>query len=197
MSGLLEKIGWYSTIAPKSVVGPLKGFPNRLSYGVSQLPESLRHYTDSDSIPSNLITTFHPILTVAIQLKYPVEVVTKSRKHRFLLTSRQTESPHFNTSSIRDKWHRWKSRSTRKVPSLIPENCLRVQATLCSPDCLSNQNGRCASGLFASFLSFLVLMLVWYFQGFLPQSPGGLFVTSLKHWTTRWTRSSSVSRSLF
>ena len=24
------------------------------------------------------------------------------------------ESPHFNTSSIRDKWHRWKSRSTSK-----------------------------------------------------------------------------------
>ena len=28
-----EEIGWYSTIALNGITGPLKGFPNRLSYG--------------------------------------------------------------------------------------------------------------------------------------------------------------------
>ena len=45
---------------------------------------------------------------------------TKSCVYRQLDGNRESmwgfvmESPHFNTSSIRDKWHRWKSRSTSK-----------------------------------------------------------------------------------
>ena len=42
-----------------------------------------------------------------------------------------------------------------------------------------NENGRSANGSFASFLS-----------------PGGLLVTSIKFWTWRWARCSSVSRCL-
>ena len=56
---------WYSTNQPKGILGPLNGSPNRLSYGVfSYMPESLGHFADSNSIPQNQPTIFHPILIV-------------------------------------------------------------------------------------------------------------------------------------
>ena len=50
--------GWYSTIAPKGIIGPLHGSPNRLSYAVFHLPRGLGHVADSNSIPNNQTHNF-------------------------------------------------------------------------------------------------------------------------------------------
>ena len=37
------EVGWYSTLAPKGIIGPVNGSPNRLSYGV--FPSAKRSWT--------------------------------------------------------------------------------------------------------------------------------------------------------
>ena len=49
----------------------------RLSYRVSRLPGSLGHLADGNSIPQNLTNIFHPILILAMLLKYPFLLVKR------------------------------------------------------------------------------------------------------------------------
>ena len=59
------------------MIGPLNGSPNRLSYGVFPSAKRSWNFADSNNSPQNQTTIFHPILIVAILLKYLLSLVER------------------------------------------------------------------------------------------------------------------------
>ena len=84
----------------------------------SHLPRSLGHFVNSDSIPWNLTTTSHPILTVAILLK-----------HLPLLVERPFQRCHL--SRIDGVLKCGDSMTKPHMVSQIPSNSLYIQLSVC------------------------------------------------------------------